>query len=70
MKTVTPTSWRRREKRMTLVVILDDDPALGDLYAMDSLSSRSNDELSLKMAETYGSAPGMELQSVLVEDME
>ena len=58
------------KKRMTLVVILNDDPTLGDEYALHPLASKSNEEWALEMAKTYGSDPSMELQTVIVEDME
>lgn len=53
------------QKRMTLVVILDDkaDPNLKNLDSM------TNEEWAEEMRKVYGEDPSVHLESVKVEDM-
>lgn len=53
------------KKRLTLVILLDDDiPDIRDL------ADKPNEVWAEEMRQIYGQEPGMELLSVTVEDAE
>jgi hypothetical protein len=56
------------KKRLTLVIILDDEAMGNDVTDIAPLSNKTNEEWAEEMRSTYGQDPGMTLESVKVED--
>lgn len=57
------------KKRMTLVVLLNDEVDGLDAFEVKPLASKTNEEWAAEMREVYGQEPSMELVSVTVEDV-
>ncbi len=57
------------KKRMTLVVLLNDEVEGPDAFKAKPLASKTNEEWAVEMREVFGQEPSMELVSVTVEDV-